>query len=152
VKGNALFPAYSTVGTGFVDPSAGNAAGLAAMGVDVIPAGLAGIASLRTPTEIVAKIRVFGDDLGGQTIKSSELDFPITICDGCLVTYPPEAADTTQMGGMYVCATQSTSSSTSTTGSEPCRLGQNKTFSCALCAATSDVCRYPSMNDSFKAP
>jgi hypothetical protein len=149
VTGAVLYPKYSTAGTGFVDPSTGTVAGLAAMGVDVIPSGLPGFGTQQKPFEIVAKIRVFGDTLGGESIKSSELDFPITICDGCLVTYPPDAADTGAPNGTYLCARQATSSSSSTTGDEPCRLGQDKVFSCSLCSATSDVCRDPLNNMSY---
>ncbi|HEY2408968.1 MAG TPA: hypothetical protein VGI10_23345, partial [Polyangiaceae bacterium] len=142
--------AYSTAGTGFVDPSAGTAPGYAAMGVDVIPAGLTDL-NVPIPSEIVARIRVFGDDLGGQTIKSSELDFPISLCNGCLVQYPPDAASTTAPAGQYICASQSTTSTTST-GIAPCRLGQDVVFSCALCAATSAVCQNPVNNPAYKAP
>lgn len=137
--------AFSTVGTGFVDPSAGSTPSYATMAVNLIPPGLTGL-----PAQVLAKIRVFGETLGGTSVTSSELDFPITVCEGCLVLY--DTPDTTQAAGApFMCAT-TTASSTQTTSAQPCILGQDQSFSCALCAAASkdDMCRNPCMNPSFK--
>ena len=132
---------YSTVGTGFVDAAAGDAPSYATMGVDVIPAGHPAL-----PSVVVAKIRVFGTTLGGTAITSSELDFPITVCDGCLVRYPAEDADPTNTMG-YKCLT---SASASTTGEEaiPCIFGQDQAFSCTQCSAY-DLCLDPTLNHSY---
>ncbi len=127
---------FSTVGTGFVDPSAGDAPSYATMAVNIIPPGLSGL-----PAQVLAKIRVFGDTLGGTSITSSELDFPITVCQGCLINF--DTPDTTQAAGThFVCAT-TTASTTQTTAAAPCILGQDKGFSCTLCSAAYDECKDP---------
>jgi len=133
---------FSTVGTGFVDPGAGNAPSYATMAVNIIPPGLAGL-----PAQVLAKIRVFGDTLGGTSLTSSELDFPITVCQGCLVNY--DTPDTTQAAGSpFMCATSS-ASTTQTTVAKPCILGQDQSFSCTLCAAAYPACKDPCQNPSY---
>ena len=133
---------FSTVGTGFVDPSQGDAPSYATMAVNLIPPGLTGL-----PAQVLAKIRVFGDTLGGTAITSSELDFPINVCKGCLIVY--DTPDTTQAAGApFMCAT-TTASTTQTTTSAPCITGQDQTFSCTLCSAAYDICRDPSLNPTY---
>lgn len=134
---------FSTVGTGFVDPAAGTTPSYATMAVNLIPPGLTGL-----PPQVLAKIRVFGDTLGGTSVTSSELDFPIMVCSGCLVSY--DTPDMTQAAGApFMCAT-TTASSTQTTAATPCILGQDQLFSCTLCSAADPVCRDPCQNDTYK--
>jgi hypothetical protein len=136
---------FSTVGTGFVDPAAGDTPSYATMAVNIIPPGLTGL-----PAQVLAKIRVFGDTLGGTSITSSELDFAINVCTGCLIQY--DTPDTTQAAGApFMCAT-TTASSTQTTVAAPCIFGQDQPFSCTLCAASYDICRNPCNNKTFSSP
>ncbi len=134
---------FSTVGTGFVDAAAGDAPSYAAMSVDLIPAGL--VATGQISGQVLAKIRVFGDTLGGKSITSSELDFPITVCDGCLVTYPAQGDPTATT---YMCPTPSATDTSSTTV-QPCFLGQDASFSCTLCSAAVDACKDPKKNPAY---
>ncbi|MET0792452.1 MAG: hypothetical protein ABW061_13105, partial [Polyangiaceae bacterium] len=141
---------YSTVGTGFVDASAGDVPSYASMAVNVIPPlSRDRIDALLSATSVVlAKIRVFGDTLGNVSITSSELDFPINICEGCLVRYPADAADPLQGANMpYKCTTAA--STTQTTDVAPCVLGQDAAFSCTFCSAAYDECRDPKLNKSY---
>jgi hypothetical protein len=139
---------YSTIGTGFVDSSVGDAPSFGTIFVEVIPAGLIGkIANL--PPTVLAKIRVFGNTLGGTSLTSSELDFPITICTGCLVRYPVEDDDPTKpMGTGYMCTTSASTTTTTTTGG-PCIIGQDEPFACTLCSSAVPLCKDPSLNPSF---
>jgi hypothetical protein len=133
---------FSTVGTGFVDAAAGDAPSYATMAVNIIPPGLKGL-----PAEVLAKIRVFGNTLGGAAVTSSELDFPISVCDGCLINY--DTPDTTLAAGAdFMCAT-TTASSTQTSVAAPCILGQDQTFSCTLCSAAYPICRDPKNNPTY---
>ena len=139
---------YSTIGTGFVDASVGDTPSYGTMAVDIIPAGL--IPKLASvPPVVLAKIRVFGDTLGGTSVTSSELDFPIAVCDGCLVQYPTEDNDPTKAAGTgYMCTTSASATSTST--GRPCIFGQDQAFPCSLCSATNDkLCVDPSQNPSY---
>jgi len=140
---------YSTVGTGFVDASAGDVAAYGAMSVDIIPSALGSNDALLEAGAVVAKIRVFGDTLGNIAITSSELDFPIRVCAGCLVTYPTSAADPSQpAGGGYLCTRAATTDTT--TEAVPCRPGQDQSFACTACSAALDLCRDPTQNPSYK--
>jgi hypothetical protein len=139
---------YSTVGTGFVDAAAGDVPSYAAMSVNIIPPALGSSASLLAAGAVVAKIRVFGDTLGNVSVTSSELDFPIRICEGCLVTYPTSAFDpNVPAGGAYKCTTAA--STNDRTEQLPCVIGQDESFPCTACSASVDLCRDPSQNPSY---
>lgn len=138
---------YSTVGTGFVNASAGDVPAYASMAVNIIPSALGNNPALLAAGSVVAKIRVFGDTLGNIAVTSSELTFPINICEGCLVTYPSSAADPAQAGGPYLCTT---AASTQTSDeAAPCVIGQDQSFPCTACSAALDLCRDPSQNPSY---
>lgn len=152
---------YSTVGTGFVNSAAGDAPSYSAMAVNVIPPVLlskdapacpqtAGqICSIRGAGSVLAKIRVFGDTLGGTAVTSSELDFPITVCEGCLVRYPADAAaKPLSATDTYKCSTAATTATANTTV-PPCVLGQDLPFTCTLCSSTVPLCHDPALNMSL---
>ncbi|MEP7048734.1 MAG: hypothetical protein ABJB12_00210 [Pseudomonadota bacterium] len=134
---------YSTVGTGFVDAAAGDAPSYAAVSVSLIPAAVAASGSL--PGQVLAKIRVFGNTLGGKSVTSSELDFPITICSGCLVTYPAQGDPT---AATYMCPSPSAADMASAAAA-PCILGQDAPISCTLCSASYDACKDPTKNPAY---
>ncbi|HYQ44341.1 MAG TPA: hypothetical protein VER11_20300 [Polyangiaceae bacterium] len=138
---------YSTVGTGFVNAADGEVASYGAMSVNIIPSALVAKVDLANEGLVVAKIRVFGDTLGNTAVTSSELNFPIRICTGCLVTYPSDAADPTNMNGGYLC-TKGASAGTTTT-ELPCIIGQDQSFPCTACSAAMDLCHDPAQNPSY---
>lgn len=139
---------YSTVGTGFVDASAGDVPSYASMAVNVIPPALGNTDAVRNAKVVLAKIRVFGDSLGNAAITSSELDFPITICRGCLVRYPAYAAATTGAANSpYMCSTAATTAQT--TEVAPCVQGQDAPFACTFCSAAFDICKDPKQNPAY---
>ena len=138
---------YSSVGTGFI-ASTTSSAGYAAMSVNVIPSAVGTSAAVRNAQLLSAKIRVLGEAQNGTQLISTELDFPIRVCTGCLLQYPPEAADPTQPpGSNYLCST-APSTSTRAEPPQPCIIGQDLPFPCTLCAATVQICRDPSLNPS----
>ena len=143
---------YSTVGTGFVNASSGNVPAYAAMSVNIIPAALGSDPAVVDAGAVVAKIRVFGDTLGNIAVTSSELDFPIRVCNGCLVAYPTSAADpSVPVGSPYKCTTAASSTDT-TNESLPCIVGQDDSFACTACSASLDLCRDPAQNPSYGTP
>jgi hypothetical protein len=138
---------YSTVGTGFIDAASSSAA-YGTMSVSVIPPGLGLTASAEGSELLVAKIRVLGEALNGTKLTSSELDLPIRMCTGCLVQYPPSAADPTQpTGSGYQCTIGGTT--TQDAAPAPCVFGQDAPFSCVVCAAAVALCRDPTLNPSI---
>jgi hypothetical protein len=139
---------YSTVGTGFVNAASGDVPSYAAMSVNIIPSALGSNANVIAAGAVVAKIRVFGDTLGNTAVTSSELDFPIRICEGCLVTYPSTAADVVAGSDKYLC-TKAASATQTTTDTPPCIVGQDQSFPCTACSAALDLCRDPAQNPSY---
>jgi hypothetical protein len=135
-----LLAEYTTIGTGFVDAAGGTEPGYGWIAVDLIPAG----APLGTGL-VVARVRVFGQTLGGDEIESNEYSFPIQVCRGCLVSYPAEAADMSQGPGVYRCAVRSEES---TSEEQVCLVGQDLGIPCTRCAAQSAVCLDPCQNCS----
>jgi hypothetical protein len=134
---------FSTVGTGFVDPAAGADPSYAVMFVDMIPPS---VSPSLPDGRVVARVRVFGDTLGGEEVTSSELAFPIDVCTGCLIFYPAEAADPTQ--GTFMCQANVAATGTET-DTLPCEPGQDQLIPCTLCAATHPMCRDPALNPSL---
>jgi len=145
--GGAVLQKYSNVTVGFIDASTASAAyGVATL--DVIPPDVGASASVQSAKLVIAKIRVLGEALNGTPMISSEAVFPITVCTGCLVQYPPEAADpTTPSGSSYLCT--SSASATLAPAAPPCVIGQDVPFSCTLCAASLEICRDPSKNPAI---
>jgi hypothetical protein len=135
---------FSTVGTGFVDAAAGDIPSYGVMSVNLIPTPLGLSIAVEKPPVVLAKIRVFGDTLGGTAITSGELDFPIRVCRGCLVSYPASAAETAGATAPYLCSRATTAAAA--TAAAPCVTGQDRPFSCTLCSSASDVCRDPKNN------
>ena len=73
----------SSVSVVAVDPT--SAAQKASVGLTpfTLANGLSG-----STARIVSYIKVFGRTLGGLSVESNEFEFPITVCVGCLVSYP----------------------------------------------------------------
>ena len=138
---------YSTVGTGFVDAADGDVPAYSAMSVNIIPSALGTNPALLEAGAVVAKIRVFGDTLGNTAVTSSQLDFPIRICQGCLVAYPTSAAELGPVGSPYKCSKAPTESQS--TDPLPCVIGQDETFPCTACSAAVELCHDPSQNPSY---
>ncbi len=133
--------------TGLVNPATGTDPGLATVFAQLIrPADLA---ALGPPGQAIARIRIFGTTLGGQEIESGDYDFPIQVCDGCLISYPAEAADPTAGGDVYLC---SFDVDTETQTTEICYPGQDDLIPCTACAAFNTACRDPLLNQSLFPP
>jgi len=138
---------YSTAGTGFVDTAADTSA-YGSIPVTLVPAALREGVSLQGEEPIVATVKVTGEALDGTSMTSSALTFPIDVCLGCLVQYPPNAADPTQpLGSTYKCVTYDPSGAESAPA--PCIMGQDTAFSCTLCAASLELCRDPAQNPAY---
>ena len=83
-------------------------------------------------------MRVFGHTLGGTAVESGDASFPIQVCYGCLVKFPPEASSS---------ATSPNCSQPPASGSSlslPCRMGQDElstvAFANRLSAAPTRSC------------
>lgn len=146
-KGAQIVAPYSTVGTGFVEASAGTDPGLAVMFANLIPSTVADKLDRGT---VVVKVRVFGTTLGGTEVESSELTYPIEICDGCLIAYNPSDRDLTADGDTWQCKMGGTTMMASG-GDLPCTQGIDYETPCSTCAGTSDICLSPDNNCAYNS-
>jgi hypothetical protein len=116
---------FTTSASGFAHNADGTDPGYAAVSAQLVrdgdmPAGTdQGIA--------IARVRVFGETLGGQEVESGDFDFPINVCNGCLVFFPAEAF----AGGAGTCSATAEVEQ----GSTICYFGQDVPFPCTMCAA-----------------
>ena len=129
---------FDAIATGFVHPATGTDPGISAMFVQLINDEVLG--QLGGEGQIVVRFRVFGTTLGGQEIESGDYDFPIFLCNGCLIDYPLEADDVAVAG--YQCAI----SAEVTQEARICFRGQDQHFPCSACAAVSGICTDPTQN------
>ena len=132
--------------TGLVHPASGTDPGLAAVFAQLIRP--ADFGALGAPGQIIVRVRFFGRTLGGQEIESGDYDFPVRVCDGCLISYPSEAADPTAPPGQYLCD-PGVQISTETV---ICNVGQDASLPCTACAGFVTACRDPLMNPSIVPP
>jgi hypothetical protein len=143
---------FDSPATGLTHPASGTDPSLAAVFAQFIrpedmgnPNNPDDYGVLGPPGQIIVRVSVFGTTLGGQEIESGEYDFPILVCDGCLVTYPADAAVPNldpSMPREYECSIDVDTAQESTI----CSLGQDDMIPCTLCASYNDVCRFPSQN------
>lgn len=111
-----LIKEYTVAATGFVDQAPNGDASYGAAAVTLVDgatgATLANQVAGGGSTGVVVEVRVFGDTLGGSEITSAKLTYPITVCEGCLFTCPPEDPNL----------------------SPPCSIGNDQPVDCAACA------------------
>lgn len=148
LQGTPLHDPFSSTATGFVDAAAGTDPALAIMYATLIPGSVAGTLPVGT---VLAKVRVFGDTLGGEEVESSELAFPIEICDGCLISYPASARDLTADGSDYVCkqGVDPSMESGDTDLELPCQVGVDIPSPCTICSGVYEVCQKPANNCAY---
>jgi hypothetical protein len=148
-QGAELVPAFSSIGTGFVDAADGNDAAPAVMFATLIPASVAPKLPRGT---VVAKVRVFGTTLGGEDVESSELLFPIEVCDGCLINFGANNRDLTADGDVYQCkqaADVMTATTASDTADAPCEPGIDFAVPCTACSGVYAACQSPTTNCAY---
>ncbi|MRG94574.1 hypothetical protein [Polyangium spumosum] len=124
--GNEL-GAFTAPATGFVDPSTGAEPGFGFAHVVLVDSGssAAALGDSNTPVEVVARVIVRGHTLGGEEAATGEFQWPIDICRGCLVFFPPEADDPTIAGPDCMNRTDGPTSA--------CRIGMDGFVDCRVC-------------------
>jgi hypothetical protein len=141
---------FETTSNGIVQPASGTDPGLAAVFAQLVrsedmgnPMNPDDYGVLGPPGQAIARVRVFGTTLGGQQVESGDFDFTIYVCEGCLITYPPEARE--PGSDPYECTTASDAQPLET---DYCFLGQDQAIPCTQCVFA-DICRYPAQNPTY---
>lgn len=126
--GGELLDAFTVPTSGFVDGASGEAPGFGSAFVTLIPeqhgTELRESQGSRATETRIARVRVFGRTVGGVTVESTELAFPIVICWGCLIDW--SSAD-----GSGSCG----ATAGEELGDAPCFPGQDEPTDCRRCTA-----------------
>lgn len=136
----ALIREFTATATGFANPGSNGAPGLTLAGVVAIDAPTRDILLPQLPNRTVSKtvlafIKAFGVTIGGKDVESGEFQFPIEVCNGCLVDFSTGNDDTQKIQPNCL----KTSASTTATQA-PCRVGQDEPVKCETCVRTRKVC------------
>lgn len=130
---------FTSLSSGFIDPGTGGVPSYGPMALTLIDpktsAAMAGSLPKEGHTRVVAHFTVFGQTAGGDDIESDEFQFPIDVCNGCLVSFPADSVDPVEQaanGGAPNCDAAISSSSGGTT-TTPCVIGQDQIVDCRFC-------------------
>jgi hypothetical protein len=88
----------------------------------------------RPHVRLVTYVRVYGYTLGGQYVESDEFEFPVDVCQGCLIAFAPQDIDPNYPAPNCAAAKTGAASSLPV----PCNPGQDYTVDCSQCAAIPD--------------
>jgi hypothetical protein len=128
---------FTSLATGFVDIQSNNNPAFGTMGVVAIDAPTAatlraGIPNRTTTKQIVINLKAFGKTLGGVDLESGEFQFPMRVCNGCLVSFTG-ANDVAQQPQPNCLAPIGGGASGGGATQSPCFAGQDETVPCQLC-------------------
>jgi hypothetical protein len=127
---------FTSVTSGFVDPGLNNQASFGIAQVTLLDASTSARIGVQGTDSrlVIANVKVFGQTLGGVDLESGEFQFPIRICNGCLVDFSKgdDPANPGRDCNLPLTATGGTAVL-------PCLPGQDEPTPCQLCS--SDVCK-----------
>jgi hypothetical protein len=87
-------------------------------------------------------VKFYGTTLGGQYIESDEFLYPVDVCYGCLVSFPPGALVTyaPTANPPVVKSAYCSGAVAATTTTVPCIIGQDQPVDCQACYDLSSAC------------
>jgi hypothetical protein len=137
---------FTSLGSGFVNPGQSANASFGLIGVRLLDAQTVNeiekrLGVTRTdPKLVIANVKVFGKTLGGVDVESGEFQFPIRVCQGCLISFVTGDDPSTE----EIDCQKPTTTAPGTGGTQiqtPCYLGQDETVPCELCRDYLEACR-----------
>jgi len=87
-------------------------------------------------TTLVTYVKFYGHTLGGTYVESNNFEYPIDVCDGCLIGFSQSEATSCSANGVTVapktpnCLTPSSSAASQPV---PCVVGQDTAIDCSQC-------------------
>ena len=135
-SGNQL-TSFTAPTSATIDPLQGTTPSYSPVFVQLVDIGT--VRSLAVPQgaakQLVANIKVFGVTLGGKSVESNEFQYPISACNGCLVTFP--MGSSSPFYSLPNCLGMNTTAATTTA----CIVGQDQIIPCTECVMTNpQVC------------
>lgn len=127
--------AFTALGSGLVDGGQGNTPGYGIVTASLINPDAANALRASVPVRgtkgVLAKFKVFGRTVGGIDVETAEYQLPISVCNGCLVTFPADSVDVALQAqtGKTNCSAPAEGNATGA----PCVLGQDQPVDCRLC-------------------
>jgi hypothetical protein len=139
-KGQQL-TTYTRLATATIGPSSGSTPGYATVvGVTILdPITVANNTAI-LPVRLVTYVRFFGVTLGGKSVESNEFEFPIDVCLGCLAEYT-----NSPLNPLPNCVVGVGLTSTTTTVTTPCNVGEDQGYDCNLGCDAIPACKANSM-------
>jgi len=145
-SGNVVGKPFTRLAAATIPPSSGGVPGYAAVFVRIVDdAAIAGSPEIQQliaagPDQgglvrLVTYVRFFGKTLGGQSVESDEFEFPVDVCNGCLVGFTDNPAYPHPN-----CATSVTTTMQSSQPQVPCILGQDLPIDCSLVCQSIPSC------------
>lgn len=147
--GNTVGKPFTRLTSATIPPSSGGVPGYAPVFVQIVDQSALGIADIQGlplglggAVRLVSYVRFFGKTTGGQSVESNEFEFPVDVCNGCLVNFTDNSNYTAPN------CVPNTTSATSTTGTPqaPCFLGQDLPVDCSLVCQGIPSCAANSQN------
>jgi len=137
-QGNQL-TSYTQPASIAIPPSSGTTPGYSPISLRIIDqATVQKLAvSYGSVAPVVTFARFYGQTLGGESVESNNFEFPVEVCNGCLISF--SAADISPRFEAPNCVGNSTGASTTATAS-PCVPGQDFAIDCSACQGVA-ACR-----------
>jgi hypothetical protein len=137
-SGNVVGKPFTRLAAATIPPSSGGVPGYAAVFVRIVDSeainGSSEIQQLLANgpgqgglVRLVTYVRFFGKTLGGQSVESDEFEFPVDVCNGCLVTFTNNPS-----GPLPNCAGSATATMQTAQPQVPCIRGQDLIVDCSV--------------------
>jgi hypothetical protein len=120
-----------------VPPSSGTTPGFASLAVTIIDSSTSvNLGGGGLVDRVVSTVRFFGHTLGGESVESNDFGFPVDVCRGCLVAFPP--AEQNNALKTPNCALAGAAGGAAS--NIPCAIGQDLPVDCSACQ-TNPICQ-----------
>jgi hypothetical protein len=80
---------------------------------------------------VITYVKFFGNTLGGKYVESDEFEFPVDVCQGCLIEFTPQDINPTCPAPN--CLGNAAAGSSSSQNTVPCVMGQDLKIDCIQC-------------------
>lgn len=138
---------FTAPASGFADAANGNVSSYTLMKITAIDAPTAKaiqntIPNIGDERLILVNVKAFGETLGGDDLESAEFQYPVRVCNGCLISF--QGADDTLTPNVIDCNLNTSAAGSSSGGGSqivaPCDFGQDEGVPCSLCKGIVTAC------------